>query len=337
MKRAILFLLGFVGVSLALNLALPVTFDDEIPAKLSAFMSQKDQITTLFLGTSQFWRGIDPRRFDQVLETHGLASTSYNLGINRLSVFEAEVLLEKILKARPAKLKQIVFDGRMGLGWDDEAAFSALERDVYWRSLSLGWTDVFFRLKAVLQLKNRDSVIYLSRAIASTVEKAVNHGRLRTLLQSAPPIDAGLPVTFSGEFRGFKPLDGETDAKLLSMRKIMLERWPEFVERVKRASESQIPPVILEEDPAGARFSRLVELARSHGLEVAVVTVPSPTHAVFPVQECMGRGSPCRWVDFSQGPGFPELYKPEYFYDFYHLNQRGAEVYSGKLAEELIR
>ncbi len=94
-----------------------------------------------------------------------------------------------------------------------------------------------------------------------------------------------------------------------------------------------------ETDPSNQTFHRLeylADLARSHGIHIILVAMPTrpPSfHEFQPEEIAMINHLGITLIDLRE---YPEL-TPEMFKDHVHLNERGAEIHSRRLAEHLAK
>ena len=84
--------------------------DPRLDAKIDAFLDNKDDYNILFFGSSTFYRGIIPERFDAELASRGLDSRSLNLSLPGMRTHEMNEFLRRMLETRPEGLEWVVVE-----------------------------------------------------------------------------------------------------------------------------------------------------------------------------------------------------------------------------------
>lgn len=108
---------------------------DSIQPKFDFFALHKDEFDTIFIGSSHIAMQIDPISFDAQTERMGAPTRSFNFGFGALTLYEVDLLLRKIERLEPARLRWCIIDA---LGWgtvlgrNDTDAYT--ERSVWWHT-----------------------------------------------------------------------------------------------------------------------------------------------------------------------------------------------------------
>jgi hypothetical protein len=72
--------------------------------KWQEFECRADDCDVLFVGTSRVERNLDPAAFDEALREQGIAARSFNFGLPRMSILEAEAVLDRLRRDAAGRL-----------------------------------------------------------------------------------------------------------------------------------------------------------------------------------------------------------------------------------------
>jgi hypothetical protein len=136
--------LAFVLACAALNALLPFPEIDVLSANLRFFQQHRDDFDTLFIGSSRFRHQISPAIFDRTMRDAGLPTRTFNFGINGMLPPEDSYVLERLLGARPRRLKWVFIElaeletrripetegTRRSLYWHDRKRTSLVIREI---------------------------------------------------------------------------------------------------------------------------------------------------------------------------------------------------------------
>jgi hypothetical protein len=123
-------LAAFIATSALVHSVLPPMVPKGIAAKLKYFTEHKDEFDTVIVGTSHLYYSAAPEIFDATARESGLATRSFNFGIDGMHPPENFYVLEQILKTKPKNLKWVLLElGDIQTRWDN---ILGTERAVYW-------------------------------------------------------------------------------------------------------------------------------------------------------------------------------------------------------------
>jgi hypothetical protein len=123
-------LLAFLATSALIHSRLPPMIPKGIAAKLKYFTEHKDEFDTVIVGTSRLYYSASPEIFDATTRENGLATHSFNFGIDGMHPPENFYVLEQILKTKPRNLKWVLLElGDIQTRWDN---ILGTQRAVYW-------------------------------------------------------------------------------------------------------------------------------------------------------------------------------------------------------------
>ena len=107
--------------------------DPRLDAKIDAFLENKDEYNVLFFGSSTFYRGIIPERFDAEFGRRGFDLKSLNLGLPGMRAHETNEFLRRSLKTRPKELRWVVVELNE---WLQLRANFFAQREIAWHDFS---------------------------------------------------------------------------------------------------------------------------------------------------------------------------------------------------------
>ena len=291
---------------------------------------------TLFLGSSRMHYGIAPAEFDAQMAQLGLPSKSWNLAFCGVRQHDQAAILDWLLAERPAGLKRVVvelhgFDQRLRGGkW-----LTDMQVEMHTPGQFLG------RCSSILAsgdgLWNK-----LEQFAFVTAHTAVNAMRVgqgcRILLD---PLDQSRPAGLSraeAADRGWRPNGDAThhsDNEVQAHAAFLAH--PERAARV--AQEKAVDPArsFLAGGFNHRAFAAQVEAARSAGIEILFVVMPTLTHD-FQGRDGVDEASQrARILEMDRFAEHPLLGDPSLYYDASHLNEKGARVFSRALARAIAR
>lgn len=264
------------------------------------------QYTTVFLGTSCFYRGIVPSVFDEELGRAGVQSRSFNLSAPGMSWGEAAQLANQIIDRGIAYL---VVDGDLR-AFDEEGA--AARRFVDWHDAST----------TALAIRSLPFAISSAHYLGEDVRGFLFHSLGVGVVSDRLVGEADEVVTI-GE-QGFVSLDsclGDQSfrERLDGFHSNLSEYWQDVADlnhgRQRVMSASRI-----------ARW--IVDRARDAGVKTVIVYPPNVLHDEVE--------SDAPQLDFREPKRYAELYDVDARFDFNHLNERGAKLFTRRLAERFV-
>ena len=330
---AVLFFAGLIGTALWLGRLDPFSEVPIVREKWNYWKQNKDSFDTLFIGTSRTFRGVMPSLFDQLTQEAGVATRSYNFGVDGMFPPEDAYVAEHLLRDPPKKLRWVFIE--MGVfisGFEGRPPESV--RTIYWHDWPRTWLSIRETLwpkqkpvkwKRWLKPDGKDpapaSVVLTHLRVFAV--KMLNIGRgagtWERIVFNRPIGPLNMGVTQDG----FLPTTGDG-----IMRGEILERYQrEYAERQQKpARVVQIRPYAQES------LDGVLAHVRKAGAQAIFLVAPT-------TGELSGHpkaGSGLATLDFREMDKYPELYDPAVRTDTAHLNARGAELYTRRLAERFI-
>jgi hypothetical protein len=113
MRSLAYFILGVVGfclTALGLHIFLPPQEVDGVSPKIRFIKEHRDQIDTVFIGSSRVYHGLNPAVFDTVTTEAGGPTHSYNSGVDGMLPPETFYVAEQILALKPRNLRWVFIE-----------------------------------------------------------------------------------------------------------------------------------------------------------------------------------------------------------------------------------
>ncbi len=313
-------LAAFGGVCLGIARALPMPEVPSVSPKYRYFADNRDKYDTIFLGSSRFYHQIIPREFDDAVEKlTGRRTRSFNIAYDAVWPPESYFLLRELLALKPAKLRWVLIDA-MDINPQLDERNAGTRRQAYWHDwrntkMAIDWISGH---PPMTKAQRRELI---TAHLTLLLKQWVNLGRgaefiaekleMRRTKKPKPPewhADEGYHPG------GVVGLTGEARASYLRI-----------VERLKRG----IPPAAPA--PAFAKaMEEIVAEVRAAGAEPIFVIAPTLNERENLLT--IPGGAPL--IPLNDPQKYPVLYDPDLHYDGWHLNERGAHVFTRILAEQ---
>lgn len=302
--------------------------NEALEQKWSQFERQADECDVLFLGTSRIYRHLDPAAFDAALYEQGIRVRSFNLGMPRMSILEAQELADRLVARRPQRLKLVVLEPMLFIfdldNWSAEREMAT--HDLRGTHLAVSNTLGAERRHGTAWL---DRLCYAMPHVLSFACREVNLGLADPLIFPPCPQRPGPPPPDIDALAGYGPLPVRNDPNA---------PWRE---RFRRFLALPQPP-----DWNGASlsaeelafFQHLIGRIRQTGAEVAFLLGPRAkrdSHTVAVLESHPEHFADVPLLDYLRGHGPQTLYQLDYWYDFDHLNAVGARELSRRVARDV--
>lgn len=278
---------------------------------------KQESLDTIFVGSSLVSRSLDPEQFDQKMGTH-----SYNMGTNAQMLAQSYTAVETAWREYQIKtailgIGYFEFQSRQGLG--NEVAFYRA-RNHY----SSGWEAICNNARYVFQPDNFDSSVSVNYFFPWVYDHITLTGKdiAENLREKLEEKSSGKPEKAGNGF-------SNGDENCLDFNTLSYED----------TSSAQKQK---EVEPAYDELAKICRFCREKGIALYVINMPLPEYYVvaFPEQYferaehirnvCQENGT--EYYDFNVSK--PVLFerKDEYYMDFEHMNQRGAEAFTDSVS-----
>jgi len=343
------FLACFAGTNAWLRSALPVPATSLLARKLVAFEPRKDEIDTIFLGASTVYRHVDPAVFDAVLENAGEPSRSYNLGAAAMGGLEIRFALGEVLAMRPAGLRRVFIELQV-MDLDVQPVNLLTGRVTWWHDLPTTW-----RAMGMLLARGRGGLLNTVGQMRDHLQawffNVANIGRARfviedQLLETEAVRAEALRFEVASQrddlgpaADGFLSLDavlaaatGDRRQQLVARRGALNRRQDEFRQKARAKVGWAGTKRVLSAAEAGLVAS-LARDAGAAGVELVFFMSPYVDKTDSIGQAAAKAGLVSGFLDMSRPEAHLELFQLQHRFDWNHLNERGARLFSRALAE----
>lgn len=369
--RVLVGLAAFVLVGALLRAVAAPPGGGVIAAKLEHWRDHAGQYDTVFLGSSHVLRAFVPAEFDRLAREQGLATRSYNFGVQAVHLIEARYLLREILERGEGRLQRVFLEYQW-LTPQIDPQNAAAPRSVYWHDGAhtalaiercLHWgAELGPDFRYLEHEGERWSLLALpGRALPGELRASQEHlehfglrafqfGRGKDVLKGLLGRSHGLTARYA-RGRGYLSLEDELQAPDVGEGEGLsyLRRRERFLAdqsgyRAAVAALAREPVFFGDEEWVNAELLRVDDLelvrstaaaVRARGLEFVLVILPAQSgNRPFEERLAAELGSPLLRYNL---PGrYPELYDPKLRFDSGHLSAEGALRFTRLLALDYL-
>ncbi|HUY36342.1 MAG TPA: hypothetical protein VMV69_26630 [Pirellulales bacterium] len=305
-----------------------------LDAKWRQFEARADETDVLFLGTSRVQRHLDPRRMRAVWRRRGLDMRSYNLGLPRMNILEADEILKRLSARRPRRLKAVVLEPTLYL-FDVDNWYG--ERDM----ASHDWYGTCLAVRNTLAGERRRGSGRCQRLrfawphVMSFFCRSVNLGSaVRLVFPRAAARAAPAGADAHDELAGYVPLPASSPADGVAGPGDWRRRFTRFLTDDADPHWGGAPL----SDEESAYFDDVIARVRDLGAEPVFLLGPRvkrDSHTAAVLRSHAQRYGDVLLLDYLRGRGCDEIYRLDLWHDFDHLNADGAALLSRQVAGDL--
>jgi hypothetical protein len=301
--------------------------------KLARWRASDAGFDTLFVGTSRVFHGVMPSVFDRITADAGVPTRSFNFGLDGMFSPEDAFVVEEILRRPPRQLRWIIIEaGAFRAEFEDRPAKSV--RSVYWHD----WPRTWLCMRERLWLKGKrvkwGKYFESDKGKPTPASEALLH--LEVFVMRTLNIGRGsdawkrIAIRVAVERTG---LDPQGDGFLPMPARFVMSA-PERARFEQEVAERRQAPAVIEplRPHPQESFDRMCALAAKRGAQVILLLAPTTA-------ESTRRPDPRTGVetfDFRDVEKYPELFVADVRSDRTHLNAKGAELFSRRLAERFV-
>lgn len=300
--------------------------DDSLAMKLDYFVAHKDDYTSVFIGNSRIYRGLDPVAFDQAMAEFGEDTVSFNLGVPSMTAAEIDKAVRQIVASDPCCLDYVFIDL-----WSPATIVSVrADRTV----ASYDPVTAGLALKHVLSTGNPwpEKLYKSAEIIAAAGFNVVNVGSLvHTLPWSSDSTAAGETLDRSEgyDYDGYKGFEDESAAEYNRRREVFItsgaDGFEEKVTAQKAAYENRPDLENYKKDLIFQLAERVDELGDTN---LFFIVTPFGESYQSPSLDTVV-------LDYNNVSAYPELYEMSLWFDRGHFNSIGAEKFSREVANSV--
>ena len=280
------------------------------------YQSMKEEVDTLFCGTSKTYSGYDPAVYDS-----STGAVSFNLGTGSQPLVTTKELLEDAFRVSPIKTVYLeVSLSTLQRGRNDSARIGASDRFV---TLFGKLSSIFHETSSGVQIRK---LLYSTRVTDyfdfSAVAANVSY-KLSAESGQAPVMPDKEPQYLG---RGFLNNDNVYSGKRYTDTNITIHSWKPHI-------HTQENKALLDE---------IITLCQEKGVEIILVSPPLPEVLLSHAGDMNHMHATYQAIADSHGIPFYDMnfytekntaFNRELFRDIVHLNRNGAEIYTGLIAE----
>jgi hypothetical protein len=314
---------GFCLTAAGLRIFLPPPSIDGLSVKIQFIQDHRDEIDTLFIGSSRVYHGVNPGAFDAVTTAAGVPTHSYNFGVDAMLPPETFYVADQVLAANPRKLRWVFIE------LDDVQVTISPEHARTQRALAWhDWKRTWLVGRKLLDLdvpqkwkQKRNRILQNQPALAMHfglfLQRFANTGRIFDLTHWYPQEEDASQMEYEPAGDGYAP----TMVPMDSERRARYEAW------VASDPASAKPKEI--DRYADQVFRHYVGAFRSIGA-TAIFFVTPGSRMVLPSKFVGPEPGPV--LAFNDAEAFPNLYLASSRIDEGHLNAVGADEFTRMLA-----
>jgi hypothetical protein len=293
---------------------------DQVAPKLAFFEKHKDEIDTVFVGTSRIYRGVSPEVFDETLRQSGHESHSFNAAADAMASPESVMMVRRLVALSPRRLKRVFLEPTTRISIPENPE-KITPRTVYWQNgdaLQFALEKFLFDLRPngkTFAAAWRSFAMYLRVFLRNECNIGRGFEELQKLASSVKPKDLSyeLGPDQDGYFPKSDPMSDE-----------MLATYHEKLEGMKRSVSRPAA------DPVNERqFARLYRELAAKRISLLFVLPPTPVEYGIHIE--LPDGVPV--FAFNDPVRFESLYRDDHRLDYEHLNEKGGKEFSRLLAQ----
>jgi len=331
--------LAFVLACAGLKAILPFPEIGIVSPNLRIFLQHRDDFDTLFIGSSRIRHQISPAIFDRTMEAAGFPTRTFNFGINGMVPPEDGYVLERLLGARPRRLRW-VFIELDELQTKRIPETEGTRRALYWHD----WKRTSLVLRAIPEAGDQKGGSALLRELGAVILPGLGKSEAWDLF------------FFHGALfvKNFTNIGRKTElARWIShlWKEEMLSKEPGSNGYVPLSEKMPAPESILYETElegavthAGSRFvsastedayRALAEEVRKAGATPIFLVTPLTMQIKLGFRPEAGIAGTV--MSFNSSTAYPQLYRNEMRTDRGHLNNVAAEEFTRLVAENFLQ
>jgi hypothetical protein len=313
--------LGFVLGCAALNALLPFPEIDVLSSNLRFFQQHRDDFDTVFIGSSRFRHQISPGTFDRTMRDAGLVTRTFNFGINGMVPPEDSYVLERLLAAKPRRLKWVFIElDELQTKRVPEA--EGTRRSLYWHDLKRTWLVIRAIREGGGYWEARELLFFHG---ALFVKNFTNVGRKIDLSEWMSRLwkEEALSQKLGRAGDGYVPLSREMPAAEEAVYETELKNaLTDSGSRFVSASTEHAYRQVAE------------DVRRAGAIPIFLIT---PLTMQIKLGFRPESGIADNVMSFNDARVYPQLYRKEMRLDGNHLNSVAAEEFTRLVAENFLR
>ncbi|MCB9034311.1 MAG: hypothetical protein H6553_10770 [Chitinophagales bacterium] len=345
-KNILIIVTVIVLISVIISSLLPFYWGDKTQhVKVDYYKQNSEQFNTLFFGGSLEYRHISPHIIDKIANDNHLDIKSFNFGIDGHNIIQELRDIQGILKIKNDSLKQIF------ISVSSEPYFFAFNRHT---AKWISWQNFSSYINAMRVIPTLKEDSYKTRAkysyyyTSSLIENKLNMGIMPDALENLI-FNTSLDTNYLGKYKdGFLSYDEEENLLLEYNWEVDLVKESrnafindkthrDSLNQTVLASFNNYEPTDKPNKQMVKLLQNLIKQCSKKGIDVYFVLPPKARTSyslLLPVFNALPKNRCISLADIRQ---YPEFYSFEYGYNFHHLNNKGAQLYSKILAQKIVQ
>ncbi len=349
-KSLILKIIVLAGIIFAINglvqKTLPFAWgDDVLYLKNDYYQKHQADYNTIFLGGSLVYRHIDCQLLDSMTNANGLATRSFNMGVDGLNMPKQMWVIDELLENDTENLDYLF----VTLSSTSRFLFLNMHtrKFVTWNNWSTLKHSIGVLRDIPYGIKQRVKTAYYY--LLTTLENKVHAGLGEDIIEFQTHRRNHPDLTYLGKNKdGFYPYNYEEshimmsqnwEEELLIASKRAYEGNPEKREQlVKKTTEEfeNFQPKDKFSKSILKAYMSAIDKAAAKGVKLIVVMPPRTRENYDIFLQVYERLPKENKINLASPIQYPEFYTLENSYNFHHLNFRGAKLYTKEQARQFL-
>jgi len=304
--------------------------DDLLSAKQRFFARHSHKYDCVFFGSSRIYRAFDPRTFREQLQDRATLR-AFNFGVGALRPHELNHVLRQVLAAPAPRLKYVIIEL---MDWTPALpiGLESHPRTVDWHTPSATWQACRTEWLSDQGLWTR--ICNCQRHLAHAARRFSNHGNGPRWWREWTRSSTATDDSWIGRRDGFRALDSETGDRFRRRRQQFLQRYYTiFLEQVSLIDHTNRSTGNLTHFNLKALRDQQDWLLR-RGLK-PIYVIPNVRWGTPHLNRLKSAGILQSMLTLNHTRRFPDLYRPDHYFDRGHLNNSGAIAFSRILADQI--
>ncbi len=330
--KALIFLIILIICNQVISLFLPMWYGNPLFSLKMEYLKENDpgQYNTLFIGSSRFFRDIDPVCFDR--NSKFVKTKSFNLGSNGAYNPESYYLFESILKQKYLNVKYIFLELQNNESINSDY-FNTM-RMKYW--LSTNYMLYSINLINASCALPKDKKMLLRYCLITYFQRIFNIELYQGLKNDYYSKYADFQRKYQPvkSFNGFIPMDKDFGGRIAEARMFLMDDTLNLtlmkttsVEQFENSDNYCINNKTLK------KTLEFIDIAEKKGIHLIYILSPQNVNynGLIPIFERIPNKNK---IELANGSVYPEFYLLKHTHALQHLNNAGAEIYTKMLAEK---
>lgn len=327
LKKILIFLLVYIlAVQLYKMINAPIFYEADafLEMKNEMLSQEAEKYNTIFLGSSRIYRQLDAEKFDEFTEkeTH-----SFNFGLPATSNPEIYFIAEKLLEDENFRPETLLLE---------VTPYATINRKNFGKVKTyyyLNWDYLKFSIKNIL---NPDWGVWKKLYNSFSLSISVFYSLLDPSVKESNSLKdyEKIGSTMRHGYLSLEQDVREGNTNFLVRKEKLLKNPKKLNFKVNVAlKEFEKPLKKLNVAAHSQKLNELSQICRDKGIELIFMILPRYSEYVS-VLNIKENEKEFEFIELADGKKYPEFYQTGYSFDAGHLNEKGAKLFSEKMAEQ---